>query len=116
MLSWYRRVHGLNYVTLRYFNACGAVKQYGEFRRSETHIIPILLETALGQRTNFCLYGTDYDTPDGSCIRDYVHVADIAQAHLLALARIDELGARTYNLANATGFSNRQVIETARAV
>jgi UDP-glucose 4-epimerase len=116
ILDWYRRAHGLNYVTLRYFNACGATERSGEYHVPETHIIPILFEVALGQRKVFHLFGTDYDTPDGTCIRDYIHVADIAQAHLLALKQVDRLGARQYNMGNCTGYSNRQVLEEVRAV
>jgi UDP-glucose 4-epimerase len=115
-LHWYRRAYGLQYVTLRYFNACGASERYGEYHLPETHILPILFETALGQRPAFSLYGTDYDTPDGTCIRDYIHVADIAQAHLLALGRLGEIGGRAYNLGNGAGFSNRQVIEAVEEI
>jgi UDP-glucose 4-epimerase len=116
ILHWYRVAHGLNYVTLRYFNACGATERSGEFHVPETHIIPILFEVGLGQRNEFQLYGTDYDTQDGTCIRDYVHVVDIANAHILALKKIDELGACAFNMGNATGYSNRQVIEAVRRV
>jgi UDP-glucose 4-epimerase len=116
MLEWYHRAFGLKYVTLRYFNACGATERFGECHIPETHILPILFEVALGQRETFRLYGTDYDTPDGTCIRDYVHVADIAQAHLLALEKIDSIDARAYNMGNARGHSNREVIETAQRV
>jgi UDP-glucose 4-epimerase len=116
MLPWYRQAHGLSYVSLRYFNACGATERCGQFHVPETHLIPLLFEVALGQRDAIRLYGTDYDTPDGTCIRDYIHVADIAQAHLLALARIDDLGARAYNMGNGAGYSNREVIEVVREV
>jgi UDP-glucose 4-epimerase len=116
LLPWYRRAHGVNSISLRYFNACGATERCGEFHVPETHLIPILFEVALGRREAIQLYGTDDNTPDGTCIRDYIHVADIAQAHLLALAKIDELGARTYNMGNGAGYSNRQVIETVRQV
>ncbi len=115
-MDWYRLAHGLKYVTLRYFNACGATDRFGEYHVPETHIIPILFEVALGQRQTFQLYGTDYDTSDGTCIRDYIHVADIAQAHVLALMKIDSLGARAFNMGNATGYSNRQVIEATQRV
>ncbi len=111
ILKWYRLAHGINYVVLRYFNACGATEQRGEMHVPETHIIPILFEVALRQRKVFHLYGTDYDTPDGTCVRDYVHVADIAQAHILALNAIDHGTAQTYNIGNATGYSNREVIQ-----
>ena len=116
MLEWYRRAHGLKYVSLRYFNACGATERYGESHVPETHLIPILFEVALGQREAIELYGTDYNTPDGTCIRDYIHVADIAQAHVLAVAGIDRIGAGAYNMGNGAGYSNREVIETVRQV
>jgi UDP-glucose 4-epimerase len=116
VLPWFRKAHGLKYVSLRYFNACGATERCGESRKYETHLIPIALAAALGQRESLSLFGTDYDTPDGTCIRDYVHVADIARAHLLALAAMDRIEARTYNLGSGAGYSNREVIETVRAV
>ncbi len=116
MLPWYARAYGLRHVSLRYFNACGATERCGEAHEPETHLIPILFEVALGQREAIHLYGTDYDTPDGTCIRDYVHVVDIAQAHLLALEAIDRVSGRAYNMGNGTGYSNRQVIEAVRQV
>jgi UDP-glucose 4-epimerase len=116
ILEWYYKAYGLKYVTLRYFNACGATERFGEYHVPETHIIPILFEVALGQREKFNLYGTDYDTPDGTCIRDYIHVWDIANAHILALDRIDRLCARVYNMGNGSGYSNLQVVEAARQV
>jgi UDP-glucose 4-epimerase len=106
----------LNYVTLRYFNACGATERCGEYHLPETHIIPILFEAALGQRPEFRLYGSDYATEDGSCVRDYIHVADIAHAHVLALHEIDRLGARQFNMGNGAGYSNLKVVEAARRV
>jgi UDP-glucose 4-epimerase len=112
MLAWYRRAYGLAHISLRYFNACGATQRYGEYHVPETHLLPVLFEVALGQREAFRLYGTDYDTPDGTCIRDYIHVADIARAHVLALKQIDHIGARVYNLGNGTGYSNREVVAT----
>jgi UDP-glucose 4-epimerase len=114
ILAWYRLAHGLRHISLRYFNACGATARYGQAGRAETHILPLLFETALGQRDRFQIYGTDYDTPDGTCIRDYVHVADIARAHLLGLERIDALGARAYNIGSGTGYSVCQVVEATR--
>lgn len=111
MLAWYRKSYGLKHVSLRYFNACGATRDHGEFRDSETHIIPILFEVALGHRDAIRLFGTDYDTPDGTCIRDYIHVADIAQAHILALKHMDRIEAAAYNMGNGAGYSNRQVID-----
>jgi len=116
MLAWYRAAYGMKYVCLRYFNACGATPRCGESRKRETHLIPIALAAALGQRDCLNLFGTDYDTPDGTCIRDYVHVADIARAHLLALDEMDRLGARAYNLGNNEGYSNLDVIRTVKEV
>ena len=115
-LPWYRRAHDLRYITLRYFNACGATREHGEFHVPETHLIPVVFEVALGQRPHIQLFGRDYDTPDGTCIRDYVHVVDIAQAHVLGLQQIDMIGARAYNMGNSSGYSNAQVIEEVRAV
>jgi len=115
-LSWYARAHGLRYVALRYFNVCGATERFGEARRRETHIIPLLFDVVQGRREGFRLFGSDYDTPDGTCIRDYIHVSDIAKAHLLALAAIDRIGAGLYNMGNGNGFSNMEVIETVRRV
>ncbi len=116
MLDWYRVAYGVKSVTLRYFNACGATKRFGEFHVPETHILPILFEVALGQRKTFSLFGTDYDTPDGSCVRDYIHVVDIARAHALALKNIDTVNARAFNMGNKVGYSNKQVIEAVRQV
>ncbi len=111
MLPWYE-TQGMRYISLRYFNAAGASDRRGEDHRPETHLIPIVLQVAAGQRDAVPLYGTDYPTPDGTCIRDYVHVADLAAAHILALERPDA-GSGVYNLGNGTGFSNREVIEAA---
>lgn len=116
IMYWYRRSFGLNHVSLRYFNACGATEKYGEARKKETHIIPLLFEVALGQRKQFNLFGTDYDTPDGTCVRDYVHVYDIAEAHLLGLRKVEELGERAYNIGSGTGNTNLEVIEAVRKV
>ncbi|KPK47403.1 MAG: hypothetical protein AMJ77_03180, partial [Dehalococcoidia bacterium SM23_28_2] len=115
LLRWYDSQCGLLYVSLRYFNAAGAAADLGEDHRPETHLIPIVLQAALGQREVVPLYGTDYPTPDGTCVRDYIHVLDLAHAHLLALDRLKE-GSAVYNLGNGQGFSNLQVIETARRV
>jgi UDP-glucose 4-epimerase len=112
MLRWYGSQSGLRYVSLRYFNAAGATDKLGEDHRPETHLIPIVLQVALGQRPSVPLYGSDYPTPDGACIRDYIHVSDLASAHILALRRLEE-GSGVYNLGNGRGFSNREVIETA---
>ena len=114
-LGWYERIMGLRFAALRYFNAAGATARVGEHHVPETHIIPLVLSVALGQREHFTLFGDDYPTPDGTCVRDYIHVVDLAQAHILALAALDQ-GSRTYNLGNGRGFSNKEVIEVARKV
>ncbi|MDO8616933.1 MAG: UDP-glucose 4-epimerase GalE [Dehalococcoidia bacterium] len=115
MLPWYERRFGLRHVSLRYFNAAGATELRGEDHRPETHLIPNVLQVALGQRQSVSLFGTDYPTPDGTCVRDYVHVSDLAAVHLLALEKTATASA-VYNLGNGRGFSNRQVIEAARRV
>ena len=86
ILKWYREIYGMNYAALRYFNAAGATPNFGEDHRPETHLIPLILQTARGKREKLMLYGDDYDTPDGTCIRDYIHILDLAQAHELALS------------------------------
>jgi UDP-glucose 4-epimerase len=107
MLYWHGQIHGLEYVALRYFNAAGASGQFGEDHRLETHLIPNVLKVALGQAASCEIYGSDYPTPDGTCIRDYIHIVDLAQAHILAL----EPGkCGFYNLGNGDGYSVRQVI------
>ena len=113
MLSWYRRLHGFRGVALRYFNACGATDALGEDHADETHLIPLVLRVALGQAPQVKIFGDDYATPDGSCVRDYVHVSDLAEAHLLALERKVE-GAM--NLGTGRGFSVREVVESCRRV
>lgn len=115
-LPWFQRAHGLRHVSLRYFNACGATARTGERHEPETHLIPILLDVALGRREAIHLFGTDYDTPDGSCIRDYVHVLDIADAHLRCLERIDTIEPTVFNLGNGHGYSNREVIAAVERV
>lgn len=115
-LAWYARAHGLRYITLRYFNAGGATDRCGEWHVPETHLIPTLLNVALGRHDAFHLFGTDYNTPDGTCIRDYVHVSDIADAHVSCLEHIDAIGARAYNLGNGSGYSNQDVIAAVRRV
>jgi len=116
VLAWLHRIHGLRYATLRYFNAAGATDRLGESHRPETHLIPLVLQVALGQRESVSIYGTDYATPDGTCIRDYIHVADLARAHVLALEALAEREQLVYNLGNGQGFSVRQVIEVCRRV
>ncbi len=115
MLAWLERAYGLRYASLRYFNASGASESYGEDHRPETHLIPIVLQVALGKRDQVQIYGTDYPTRDGTCVRDYIHVIDLAQAHILALQALDE-GSCVYNLGNGQGFTVREVIDTARTI
>ncbi len=115
LLHWMDEIYGLKYACLRYFNACGATSTRGEHHDPETHLIPLVLQVALGQREKIVIYGDDYDTPDGTCVRDYIHVVDLAQAHILALRDLHN-GSRKYNLGNGRGFSVKQVIETARKV
>lgn len=115
-MGWYERAHGLRHMSLRYFNACGATDRCGEQHIPETHLIPILLDVAAGTRDAVHLFGTDYDTPDGTCVRDYVHVRDIADAHLRCLEQIDTLGSRAFNLGNGAGYSNREVIAAVERV
>lgn len=113
LLHWYGQIHGLGWAALRYFNACGATEQLGEDHAVETHLIPLVLRVALGQRPQATVYGTDYATADGSCVRDYVHVADLADAHLRAL---DQRAQGPYNLGIGRGFSVLEVIAAARRV
>lgn len=115
-LDWYRQIHGMRYAALRYFNAAGALPGRGEDHRPESHLIPLVLQAALGNRPEVRIYGTDYDTPDGTCIRDYVHIADLADAHLLAVTALEAHDRLIYNLGNGEGYSVRQVIDTARRV
>jgi UDP-glucose 4-epimerase len=115
-LDWYRSIHGLHYAALRYFNACGALPGRGEAHQPESHLIPLVLKVALGQRASIAIYGTDYPTPDGTCIRDYIHISDLISAHLLALEALGEKDRLVFNLGNGNGYSVREVIETARAV
>jgi UDP-glucose 4-epimerase len=115
MLYWLDRIHGFRYAALRYFNAAGASPERGEDHDPELHLIPIILQGALGQREKIKIFGDDYPTPDGTCVRDYIHVLDLAQAHILALRALDQ-GSRIYNLGNGQGFTVKEVIETAREV
>jgi len=125
MLAWLNRIHGLRYAALRYFNVAGAPEgpagvTRGEAHDPETHLIPLILDVALGRRKSIRIYGEDYKTPDGTCIRDYIHVSDLAEAHLLALEALGKGEGNqpplVYNLGNGTGFSVREVIESARRV
>jgi UDP-glucose 4-epimerase len=115
VLHWLDRVHGLRFAALRYFNAAGATVERGEDHEPETHLIPLALQVALDQRDQIEVYGSDYPTRDGTCVRDYIHVLDLAQAHILALRALDDCS-RTYNLGNGHGYTVREVIETAREV
>jgi UDP-glucose 4-epimerase len=117
MLLWYDAIHGIKHINLRYFNAAGATDRFGEHHHIETHLIPSVLAVALGRKPHVEIYGNDYPTPDGTCIRDYIHIMDIAQAHILALKRLSEGGdSDSYNLGNGDGYSVREVIEVARAI
>jgi len=121
MLGWLNRIHGLRYASLRYFNVAGAPEgpdgvTRGEAHEPESHLIPLVLDVALGRRKSIRIYGEDYPTPDGTCIRDYVHVSDLADAHLLALGALETQDRLIFNLGNGEGFSVRQVIESARRV
>lgn len=115
MLHWLDRTTNFRFAALRYFNAAGASPTYGEDHDPETHLIPLILQVALDQREQIEIFGTDYPTPDGTCIRDYIHVIDLAQAHILALEALEE-GSRTYNLGNGKGFSVHEVVQTARTI
>ncbi|HET7872209.1 MAG TPA: UDP-glucose 4-epimerase GalE [Terriglobales bacterium] len=116
MLAWFNRIHGLRYASLRYFNAAGATEEQGEAHHPESHLIPLVLEVAIGKREAVSIFGTDYPTPDGSCIRDYIHVSDLAAAHLMALNAMETRDRLIYNLGSGKGFSVREVIEVARRV
>jgi UDP-glucose 4-epimerase len=119
MLDWFHRIHGLSYASLRYFNAAGATAILGEHHNPETHLIPLVLQVASGGRDCISIFGEDYETQDGSCVRDYVHVSDLASAHLLALDALHsrpEPAQLIYNLGNGHGFSVKEVIECARKI
>jgi len=113
ILRWYDEIHGVKFVCLRYFNAAGASEKFGEDHRPETHVIPNVLQVALGEKRSVGIYGTDYDTPDGTCIRDYIHILDLAQAHILAL---EATGSGCYNLGTGGGSSVREVIGACRRI
>lgn len=115
MLYWLERTHGLHYAALRYFNAAGATAERGEDHAPETHLIPLVLQVALGQRDQITIFGNDYPTPDGTCVRDYVHVVDLAQAHILALRALEQ-GSRTYNLGTGRGYSVQEVVDTVQEI
>jgi UDP-glucose 4-epimerase len=114
-LGWLERTHGLRFAALRYFNASGATEDRGEDHDPETHLIPLVLQVALGRRERVSVFGDDYDTPDGTCLRDYIHVADLAEAHVLALMSLDR-GSATYNVGVGRGHTVKQVLEVARRI
>jgi UDP-glucose 4-epimerase len=116
MLAWIHRIHGLRYASLRYFNVAGAIPGRGEAHEPESHLIPLILDVALGRRANIKIFGQDYPTPDGTAVRDYIHVQDLAEAHLLAFNALDERDRMIYNLGNGHGFTVREVVESARRV
>ncbi|HIE25087.1 MAG TPA: UDP-glucose 4-epimerase GalE [Anaerolineales bacterium] len=116
ILEWYRKIHGLHYAALRYFNAAGALPNRGEAHQPESHLIPLVLQVALGQREHIGIFGTDYPTPDGTAIRDYIHISDLISAHLLALDSLTEKDKLIFNIGTGTGYSVRELIETARKV
>jgi UDP-glucose 4-epimerase len=115
-LEWFQQIHGLHYAALRYFNACGALPGGGEAHNPESHLIPRVLQVALGNAQAATIFGTDYPTPDGTCIRDYVHIADLVSAHVLALEALQNRDKLVYNLGSGRGSSVREVIEAARRV
>lgn len=119
ILKMYEQTHGLKYISLRYFNAAGADQsgEIGEDHDPETHLIPLILKTALGKRKSISIFGTDYDTKDGTCVRDYIHVTDLAQAHILALKKLFETGeSDVFNLGNGQGFTVKEIIEASEKV
>ncbi len=116
MMRWMNQVHGLRYAALRYFNVAGAIPGYGENHEPESHLIPLILDVALGLRPSIKIFGQDYPTPDGTCIRDYVHVQDLADAHILALEALEQHSRLIYNLGNGQGFSVLEVIDSVRRV
>jgi UDP-glucose 4-epimerase len=116
MLTWMNRIHGLRYASLRYFNVAGAVEGRGEAHEPESHLIPLILDVALGRRKSIKIFGKDYPTPDGTCIRDYVHVGDLADAHILALEGLNARSRLIYNIGNGRGFSVREVVDAVRRI
>ena len=119
ILKWYREIYGMNYAALRYFNAAGSDTEagIGEDHEPESHLLPLVMKTALGQRDHIGIFGEDYPTPDGTCVRDYIHVKDLAEAHLLALEYLERGGSSdVFNLGNGAGYSVREIIETARRI
>jgi UDP-glucose 4-epimerase len=116
MLKWFERIYGFEVATLRYFNVAGSLAGRGEEHEPESHLIPLILDVAQGRRASISIFGDDYDTPDGSCIRDYIHVQDLAEAHILAMDALKARKQIVANLGNGNGFSVKQVVEAARHV
>lgn len=116
MLRWMNQIHGFRYASLRYFNVAGAIDGYGEAHEPESHLIPLILDVALGRRASIKIFGQDYPTKDGTCVRDYIHVRDLADAHLLALKALSEKSRLIYNIGNGQGFTVREVIESVQRV
>lgn len=116
ILEWYARAYGWGVVAFRYFNACGGASDWGERHEPETHIIPLLLQVASSRRASFDIYGEDYSTPDGTCLRDYVHVIDIAEAHILALQKLDCPGFRPYNIGTGASHSVKEIWQTTERI
>lgn len=116
ILADYRAYTGLHFVALRYFNAAGASAERGEHHRQETHLIPRVLDTAVGNLPHVDVFGTDYPTPDGTCVRDYIHVLDIADSHIHALEEIERVSSEAFNVGNARGYSIQEVIEVAERI
>jgi UDP-glucose 4-epimerase len=116
MLGWFNRAHGLRYCCLRYFNAAGATAERGEAHNPESHLLPLVLQVAQGKRESIKIFGFDYPTPDGTCVRDYIHVSDLATAHLLGLEALKKNDRLTYNVGTGNGASVREVVEAARKI
>jgi UDP-glucose 4-epimerase len=116
MLTWMNRIHGFRYASLRYFNVAGAIEGYGEAHEPESHLIPLILDVAMGRRANIKIFGQNYPTKDGTCVRDYIHVQDLAEAHFLALAALDQQSRLIYNIGNGQGFTVREVIDSVQRV
>lgn len=116
MMRWFSTRMGLRFVALRYFNVAGAIPGYGEAHEPESHLIPLVLDAAMGLRDNIRIYGEDYPTPDGTCVRDYVHVADLAEAHILAMNSLQTQDSAVYNVGSGSGFTVREIIESAKRV
>ena len=116
MLRWMNQIHGFRYASLRYFNVAGAIEGYGEAHEPESHLIPLILDVAMGRRAGIKIFGQDYPTKDGTCVRDYIHVQDLADAHLLALEALKEKSQLIYNIGNGQGFTVREVIESVQRV